>query len=83
MTTEQDPLTFAIIGAAMTVHRTLGHDFLEAVYQDALVLINFGVPSLDYKRLILPLRKSAQSVDEDNNPQISQMDADSRKGDLR
>ncbi len=29
------------------------------------------------------LRKSAQSVDEANDPQISQMDADSRKGDLR
>lgn len=50
----RDPQTYAIIGAAMDVHRHLGAGFLEAVYREALVreLTTRAVPH----RTEVPLR---------------------------
>jgi GxxExxY protein len=68
---ERDPQTFAIIGAAMEIHRQLGHGFLEAVYQEAAT-VEFPLKNIPaerevllpirYKEIVLPTRYRADFV---------------------
>ncbi len=46
---QKDPETYAIIGAAMEVHRELRHGLLEVVYQDALV-VEFEARGIRFER---------------------------------
>lgn len=57
-----DPQTFAVIGAAMEVHRELGHGFLEAVYQAALA-IEFKERNIPFAaEVTLPVRYKGKTL---------------------
>jgi GxxExxY protein len=71
MSSENDPQTFAIIGAAMEVHTELRSGLLESVYGDALAVefASRGVPfdrevpgPVYYKGGVLPTRFTADFV---------------------
>jgi hypothetical protein len=52
----RDPQTYALIGAAVDIHRQPGHGFLEAVYQEAEV-IEFQTKKVPFEReVLLPIQ---------------------------
>jgi len=60
--------TYAIIGAAMEVHRELGCGFLEAVYQEALEK-EFRLRSIEFKaHPLVQIRYKGQVLDKTYQP---------------
>jgi GxxExxY protein len=57
---QRDPRTHAIIGAALEVHKILGHGFLEAVYHQSMA-VEFASRNVQFAReLALPVQYKGQ-----------------------
>lgn len=62
MAEERDPRTYAIIGAAMEVHRRIGPGFLELVYHEALE-IEFAARKIPFASEVrIPIRYRDQTL---------------------
>lgn len=62
MTEERDPRTYAIIGAAMEVHRRIGPGFLELVYHEALE-IEFAARKIPFASEVrIPIKYRDQTL---------------------